>query len=137
MNLKEIISHPTAKDLRVFAVLQFVFFCVVGYLLHGPLTAAGVALLLAVSMLLAIVGCLRPSGIRPVYVVWMCAVFPIGWTISHIALGVVYYGVLTPIAIWRRGVAGDPMDREFHRAAETCWRPRRPPRDSKDYFRQF
>jgi hypothetical protein len=137
MNLKDIISQPTAKDLRVFAVLQFVFFCLIGFLLRGSLPAAGIGVVLVVSLLVAIAGCLRPAWVRPVYVGWMCAVFPIGWTISHIALGLVYYGVLTPIGIWRRRVAGDPMQREFDSSAETYWQQRGPSRKAESYFRQF
>jgi hypothetical protein len=60
------------------------------------------------------------------YVGWMLAAVPIGWTISHIVLGAVYYLVLTPIGLIMRLVGRDPT----HIRREPQQDPSRP-------FRQF
>ena len=48
-------------------------------------------------------GWLRPDWARPLYVGWLYAVFPIGWTISHLILAVIYFLILTPIDSWYAG----------------------------------
>lgn len=137
MTLKEIIGHPTDTDLRVFGGLQLIFLMIVAYVARQQLPMVAWAALLGLSAIVAVLGAAKPWWIRPIYVGWMTAVFPIGWAISHIALAVVYYLVLTPLGIWRRLTAGDPLDREFDSAAATYWRRRPPSRGSRSYFRQF
>lgn len=78
-----------------------------------------------------------PSLGRRVWVGWMLAAFPIGWTISHAVLAAVYYLVLTPIGLLMRLVGRDPMRRRLDPRAETYWIEREGRRDSTSYFRQF
>jgi hypothetical protein len=78
-----------------------------------------------------------PAVARWLWIVWMCAAFPIGWTVSHVLMGVIYYLVVTPIG-WLLRLAGrDSMGRTFDRAASTYWVPHRPPESTDSYFRQF
>ena len=55
----------------------------------------------------------------------MTAVFPIGWVISHVLMAVVYYLVLTPIAIAVRCTRGSLPPFKMNRDAPTYWQPRR------------
>ncbi|MBM4108330.1 MAG: hypothetical protein FJ255_05885 [Phycisphaerae bacterium] len=71
------------------------------------------------------------------YTGWMYAALPIGWTISHALLALIYYAVLTPIGLVMRLLGNDPMQRRLDRAATTYWSEHRPPTDPKRYFRQF
>ena len=72
-----------------------------------------------------------------IYVGWMVAVFPIGWTVSHLMMAVVYYFVVTPIGIWRTRQTGDPMTRKFDADAATYWEEREANKPPESYFRQF
>ena len=74
---------------------------------------------------------------RGVYVVWMAAVFPIGWLVSHLLLAAIYYLVITPIGIMMRVCGYDPMQRRWDRQATTYWKPRRDTDDPKRYFKQY
>jgi hypothetical protein len=74
---------------------------------------------------------------RRLYHGWMLAALPIGWTISHLVLAVVFYGVLTPIALVLRLAGRDPLERRFDRAAATYWVERPAEQDPKRAFRQF
>jgi len=138
MTLREMIGNPTGKDLRIFAVLQLVFFSLIAYLSvrRGGSTEVW-GLIVVISACVAMIGLIRPDGIRPIYVGWMVAVFPIGWTVSHISLGLVYYLVLTPIGCFRRAASGDPLQRSIDRHAASYWHKRPAGRPPKDYFRQF
>jgi hypothetical protein len=67
----------------------------------------------------------------------MLAALPIGWTISHLVLGAVYYLVLTPIGLVMRLLGRDPMQRRFDRSAKSYWIERTPRTDPSRHFRQF
>lgn len=87
------------------------------------------------------VGCIATlassrAGTR-LYTGWMYAALPIGWSISHALLALIYYAVLTPIGLVMRLLGNDPMQRRLDRAATTYWSEHRPPADPKRYFRQF
>lgn len=58
---------------------------------------------------------------RPIHVGWMYAAFPIGWTVSHLLIALVYYLVLTPIGLLMRAAGYDPLQRRFDRTAATYW----------------
>ena len=93
--------------------------------------------LLAVSALVAAAGLLAPPVIRPVYVGWMGIVFPIGWVVSHALLAIVYFGVLTPIALLVRWRRGDLLRRKPDPESATCWEQRAEVGSIDRYFRQF
>jgi hypothetical protein len=133
----EINWNPDARSLRWFAGLQIAFFCVVAWLWRSSLGASGGAILIAVSTVSGLIGLARPTCVKPVYIAWMVAVFPIGWVMSHVVLAVVYYVVLTPIALMVRRRRGDPLQRQFEPAASTYWTLRRPADSTERYFRQY
>ena len=102
----------------------------------GPSRVAGS--LWAIGAVGAVLIWIVPSAGRQLYVGWMLAAVPIGWTISHVVLAVVYYVVLTPIGLLMRLVGRDPMQRRLDRSGSgSYWIERPPRRDSSSYFRQF
>ena len=78
-----------------------------------------------------------PATGKSIYVTWMYAALPIGWTVSHAILAVVFYGVLTPIGLIMRATGRDSMNRKFDAAATTYWLPHKQQTDASRYFRQF
>jgi hypothetical protein len=139
MALIEIRSDPTRRELRQFALFWLPVFCAaVGSLLVYRYAAWSAAIGLGVCGLLAIVvGIVRPEWMRIVFVGWMCAAFPIGWTVSHLLMGMIYFLVITPIGLAMRLLGRDPLERRFDRTAETYWARRDERVDSSRYFRQF
>jgi hypothetical protein len=133
----EINWNPDSRTLRWFAGLQVLFFCLLSWLWRSSLGTTAGTILIAVSACVGIVGLARPSWIKPIYVAWMVTVFPIGWVMSHLVLGVIYYVVLTPIAVMVRWRRGDPLQRKFDPASPTYWTPRQSAAPSERYFRQY
>jgi hypothetical protein len=84
-----------------------------------------------------VVGLVAPAVMRPIFVGWMVAAYPIGWTVSHAILAVTFYLVLTPIGLVLRLMGHDPLRRSFDPSAETYWVPHNPGGDPSRYFRQF
>jgi hypothetical protein len=130
---------PSNRELRSFAVLLLLFFVVVGGIwfwktnwITGPIS------LVSVASVIALLGLAVPRAIRWVYVGWMIAVWPLGWTISHLLLAAIYFGVIMPIGWLLRLTGRDPMKKSWDQSATTYWvqRPSEPT-DTRRYFRQF
>jgi hypothetical protein len=131
------ILNPKPRDLRIFAIGQLLFIIILfasQYGRHWPSWSGG---LILTSLAVAIAGGLRPDWVRPLYVVWMSAFFPLGWLISQLILAVIYFAVLTPVALLVRSISGDPLRCKPDPSASTYWQPRPASGDSTSYFRQF
>jgi hypothetical protein len=138
MQWSDIPWAPPRKTLRQFAGLWIVFFG--GFalwqgLMLGHPTAAAVLAILAVTV--GPVGLVRPEWLRPVYVSWMVLAFPIGWTVSQGILGVMFYGLFTPIGLVFRLIGRDPLHRSRRPGQETYWAPKVAPTNPVRYFQQF
>ena len=136
MNWADVIAPPSARTLRQFAGLWLGFLTVAALLRwvrgHHDLGTAG---LLAAALLVGVTGLVVPRAIRYVYTAAMLAAFPLGWTVSRVALVVVFYLVFTPIA-WTFRLGGRDLLRRRRTARESYWIVKPPPGGSADYFRQ-
>jgi len=138
LTMIELNFHPTRKELRIFSALFLVFFGIVGWFVHsktGLWTAASI--LWGLGAAVGVVGTCAPAWVRPVYIVWMVAAYPVGWVVSHVLMGAIYFALLTPIGLILRACGRDPMERKFLPQASTYWIPREKTRDTRRYFRQF
>lgn len=138
MALIEMNWRPSDRDLRVFALVQFIAAAVIAWLLHQRLGWDATAIGLAGASLIGIAfGLASPQFLRPLFVGWMLAAFPIGWVMSHVLLAFVYYGVVTPIgfALWLSG--RDPLRLKRQPKAGTFWVVRPEPPKPSRYFQQF
>ena len=130
--------NPTPRDLRWFGLLLPLFVTVVGAVARwqfgAPVAALGVW---SAGGALAALYWLAPPLRRPILVGWMYAALPIGWTVSHLMMGVVYFGVVTPIGLLSRLVRGrhaaPPARPQCTQLLERA--PRR--RGTRRYLRQF
>jgi len=138
MAVLDINWNPAPKQLRQFALLLAAVLAAAALWLYwkSPGTHWAAAALLAAAVAGGI-GVVRPALMRPVYVVWMAAVFPIGWTVSHVLLAAIYYLVITPIGVIMRVCGYDPMQRRCDRNAVTYWKRRENQDDTKRYFKQY
>lgn len=90
--------------------------------------------------LAAVCGVLRwaaPVWLRPLYVGLTAVSLPIGFVMSHLVVGIVFFGVVTPIALVFRLMGRDPLQRKFDRSAATYWTRRSRVVDLARYYRQF
>ncbi len=132
-------TKPSDRQLRQFAgmvlPLAALIIAALLWLKFDQPTAALV--FIGVTVPLCIAGYFRPALVRPVYVAWMVAAYPIGWVISHLVIGVIFFLVVTPIGLVMRLVGRDPLNRKFDLESETYWKPRKSSDDPARYFRQF
>ena len=85
----------------------------------------------------AVLAWMWPTGGRLGYIGWVYAAYPIGWSISHLLLAIIYYLVVMPIGLAMRLVGYDPMRREFDAVATSYWIEHKPVEDVDRYFRQY
>jgi hypothetical protein len=129
--------HPPARTLRQFGWLCAIVFGGWGVKLvvTAEVSFAGWGLV-AVGLTAGLLGTLHPEFLRPVFVGWMILVFPIGWIVSHLLLGLLFFGIFTPIGALLRMSGKDSL--RLHRiTATTCWQDRSPETDLKRYLRQY
>ncbi len=132
-------TNPDLKTLQQFGGLSFAFLSygayVQGYVKHQPNLAITLAALAVVMGVLALV---KPAFIKPIFVGAMVVTFPIGFVVSKVLLGLIYYGLITPIALVFRVIGRDELFLKDKRAtATTYWLPKVISTDSKRYFRMY
>jgi hypothetical protein len=129
---------PTDRMLRQFAVLWIIFFGAIAArqeLHHHRRVLAIMLALLAVTV--GPLGMAWPRIIRPVFVGWMALAYPIGWVVSRVVLGIIFYGLFTPVAWVFRLIGRDELVLKSKPTAASYWRPKPGASDHARYLSQF
>ncbi len=77
----------------------------------------------------------RPDWLAPLNRLWMKFGELLHRVVSPVVLGVIFYGVFTPIGFVMRMSGRDTMKRKFEPKAPTYWIGRNPPGPAADSFR--
>lgn len=93
--------------------------------------------LAGLGVLSALIGLVWPRGNWPIYVGLSLLAFPIGFVLSWVILGTLYFLIITPTGLVMRAIGHDPLQRRFEPDAETYWSDARPTRPRDSYFRQY
>jgi|JI8StandDraft_1071087.scaffolds.fasta_scaffold384955_2 ABC-type uncharacterized transport system permease subunit len=137
MAMLEINKNPSARELNWFGLLLIIFAAGVGSWLYFRGSPFAGQLVWGVGGGLAAVFFAVPPARRYIYLGWLYAAYPIGYVVSHVIMGVIYFGVVTPVGLIMRALGHDPMTRSFDKQAKTYWIEHRTDRDPKRYFKQF
>jgi hypothetical protein len=78
-----------------------------------------------------------PSGNRPLFVAMSLVSYPIGFVVSHLALAVLFFGILTPVGLLFRLLGRDPLARRFEPDQSSYWVELPKITSKEDYFKQF
>jgi hypothetical protein len=124
------------KELRQFGLLVGGVFSIIGlwpmFLRGEPLRLWAVVL----GSLLILSGSLVPTWLAPVHRGWMWVGHVLGWINTRIILGVIFYGLITPIGIAFRMLGKDTMRQSFSDTSST-YRVNRQPRPRSHMKFQF
>ena len=129
--------NPSTKQLRQFAGIWFPAFCgLVGWSI-GQKTGhwSGVEIGWVLAGLLSVGGLILPALIRPIFVGLILLTFPIGWVVSHLLLGLIFYGVVTPIGLILRISGHDPLQLKKP-GGNSVWKTSIGKTDATRYLRQ-
>jgi Saxitoxin biosynthesis operon protein SxtJ len=92
---------------------------------------------LALAALLAAVTLTRAHWLAPFKRAWMRLGELLHRVVSPVVLGIMYFGVFTPIGLVMRIAGRDALSRRFEPAAPTYWVRREPPGPREDSFRDM
>jgi hypothetical protein len=130
-------DNPSASQLRRFGVTVGVGLSLLGLLSWYRGHAAVPSVLWFVGGILALLGLVVPSLLRPVQKVWMGLALILGWINTRIILGALFYLVFTPTGVLMR-LFRDPLNRSMQPNGTTYWSRREvQPLDPQTYERQF
>jgi hypothetical protein len=124
------------KELRNFGLIVGGIFLVIGL---WPMLWRGEGMRLwavGLGSLLVPLGLLVPAVLAPVFKVWMKVGHVLGWINTRIILGVLFYGLITPMGVVMRLFGWDAMRRVLMRDVES-YRVVRQPRPRMHMTRQF
>jgi hypothetical protein len=127
--------NPTPRMLRQFAAGWLVCFMALAFrfgLLHQTTTGFW----LAGISLVGIIGLLVPRALYWPFVILTTAAFPIGWVMTLLALALMFYCVLTPLALVFRWRGRDALQLRKHERA-TLWTIRPEQTSPEKYLKQF
>ena len=133
----EIQWNPERKQLRQFAGIWFPAFCaLIGWIIgkktgHWEVVEVG----WAICGVLALAGLIYPAAIRPVFVGLILLTFPIGWVVSHLLLGAIFYLLVTPIGLVLRMTGHDPLHLKPP-TGDSLWKTPVGKTDPASYLRQ-
>ena len=90
----------------------------------------------ALGGVLIVAGALAPSILAPVHKGWMWVGHVLGWVNTRILLGIVFYGLVTPIGVIFRLMGKDTMRQASSESGDT-YRVVRQPRSRMHMKNQF
>ena len=137
MTWADIPRNPSARTLRQFAAACLVFFGILAaQQLRRGHHQVGITLgVLAVA--LGAVGLIKPPLLKWFFVSWMVLAFPIGWIVSQVMLVLMFYLILTPVALLFRLTGRDLLAKRRRPDCASYWLPKETPADVRSYFRQY
>jgi hypothetical protein len=126
----------TRKELKEFGMVMGVFFGLISGLLlwkgknYLPFGIAS-AIFLAVTFI-------NPFWLKGPQKIWMSIAVTIGWFMSRLILGFVFFCVITPLSFLMRLCGKNFLDLEFKKSTDSYWIPKpSEPLPKERYEKQF
>lgn len=119
MNSQASQTETSLKQLRQFGWLMGGVFSIITF---WPLVFRGEGIRIwafIIAGVFGLLGTVFPNALKPVYRAWMIFGEKIGWLNSRILLGLLFYGMVTPISWLMRLLGKRPLQLEFDPKAET------------------
>jgi hypothetical protein len=138
---------PDEKKLRQFGFIAFAGFGGLALLAYfevlvfsfglgqaRPWVAGGLASLGGLAALFSLI---HPRANLPIYVGLSVVAFPIGFVLSYLIMGTLFYLIITPVGLFFKLTGRDPLYRKFDPEVESYWVEASAERDRESYFKQF
>jgi len=146
--LVEIDFNPDTKTLRQFGVVAFVGFGALAALAYyeklifsfglGEARMPVAMTFVALGTIAALFSLIAPRANRVLYVGLTLLAFPIGFVLSYVIMGTLFFVIIGPIAVLFRLLGRDSMHRAYDPNVSSYWLEARPTtRDKESYFHQY
>ena len=139
MSIIDINWNPSDKHLRDFARIGLIAFVLIAAILYWvkDVNAHVCLSLAAAGLVIFILSLLSLKIVRVIYITFTALTFPIGLAVSFIMMAIVYYLLITPIALFFKLIGRDALSLKRDTNADTYWLQYDRPADNKRYFNQF
>jgi hypothetical protein len=78
----------------------------------------------AIAAAFLLFGLVAPRALRVIHRIWMGFAFVLGWFVSRIVLGLIFFAVITPISLVMKLTGKDVLGERIDRGAASYWIPR-------------
>jgi uncharacterized membrane protein YciS (DUF1049 family) len=124
----------TSRQLREFSGIWLVLFCGVAVTQWSANSKLAV-ILVAMGLVVGITGLIRPALVKLPFSVAMAIAFPIGWVMTRLLLGFLFFCIFTPVGWLFRQLKRDPLHIRKP-AVASYWAHAGQPADPGSYLRQ-
>jgi MFS family permease len=145
--LIDINLEPDDRTLRQFGIIALVGFGFVAAIAwfevlifsfglgeSRTVVAGCFAALAAISALFSL---LYPKANLPIYLGLTVLTYPIGFVLSYLIMGTLFYLLLAPVGLFFKLTGRDPLARRLEPEASSYWLDARAARPNESYFKQF
>ena len=95
-------------------------------------------ILLVSGIVLFVLGLTIPIILKPIYWIWMVLAVILGWIMTRVILGLLFYVVITPIGLFSRLSRSKFRNLNWDKSKDTYWNYRTTKQlTNEDYERQF
>jgi hypothetical protein len=137
--------NPESKLLRQFGGIFAFASPLIAWLVVGRPIVAGwtgwaagwVIGAAVVGAAVGLIGLLRPGLIKPIFLGLSLLTWPIGVVIGELTLALIFFAVITPVALYFRLIGRDALNRSIEKNRSSYWEKKSQPTDPARYFRQF
>jgi hypothetical protein len=139
--------EPTSMQLRQFGVIGCLVFGLLGASVHWRGTLFGFDVGEAVPTVtvgfgaaaaaFALAAALAPKSLKWAFIALSVIALPIGFVLSYVLLGGLFFLLFTPIGLVMRVIGWDPMKRAWEPDSQSYWTRRAPTPGASRYFNQY
>ena len=124
------------KDLKNFGIIIGIILSLFGFfLIHRGIESF--IYFLGVGLIFFCLSFIAPKILKPIYKVWMTFAVIVGWIMTRLILSVLFYSVITGIAILTRIIGKDFLNLKINNR-ESYWNNRDSDYElNQDYEKQF
>ena len=135
--LEEIKNIKSEKsDLRKFGItIGIILLIITGFLFWKE--KESFQIFLTFGVILCVLGVAIPVILKPIYWIWMIFATILGWVMTRVILGLLYFIIITPIGLIPRLFGKQFLDLRFDKSIDTYWNYRKTQLISSDYEKQF
>jgi hypothetical protein len=129
--------HPTCREIKYFSVTMLIAFALANLLLvlGGKYRVAG--WIFGCGLVLSVVCYFIPPIGKLVYFVWMAATYVLGRIVSPVVTAIIFYLLVTPIALVNRLMGKDRLRLKKPKDASTYFVDSTDAQDKESMRRQF
>ena len=126
------------KDLRQFGIALAGILAVFGAIHNTRHHSSSAQWYAVAGLAILCAGILAPKLLKPVYAIFLKAAHAIGWFNTRVILALIYYVILTPIAIILRIFGKDLLNRKMEKNVSSYWNTRQSAKPAKEQLeKQF